>query len=167
MKGAVGICPYCHERIYEPFITHCDGCREYQAKVRAIPIRSHMLIRADARHIPLKDCTVDAIVTDPPYGLEFMGKEWDSFRPAKAYIRQPSRRDSNPDSAHNTTTQLVTRNVPEAYVAGYPYQKWATEWALEALRVCKPGAYLLAFGGTRTYHRLTCAIEDAGWEIRD
>jgi DNA modification methylase len=37
----------------------------------------------------------------------------------------------------------------------------------EALRVAKPGAYLLACGGTRTYHRLTCAIEDAGWEIRD
>jgi DNA modification methylase len=37
----------------------------------------------------------------------------------------------------------------------------------EALRVAKPGAHLLAFGGTRTYHRLTCAIEDAGWEIRD
>ena len=34
-------------------------------------------------------------------------------------------------------------------------------------RVCKPGALLLAFGGTRTHHRLTCAIEDAGWEIRD
>jgi site-specific DNA-methyltransferase (adenine-specific) len=38
---------------------------------------------------------------------------------------------------------------------------------LEALRVAKPGAHLLAFGGTRTYHRLACAIEDAGWEIRD
>jgi DNA modification methylase len=37
----------------------------------------------------------------------------------------------------------------------------------EALRVAKPGAMLLAFGGTRTYHRLTVAIEDAGWEIRD
>jgi site-specific DNA-methyltransferase (adenine-specific) len=39
-------------------------------------------------------------------------------------------------------------------------------WA-EALRVAKPGAHLLAFGGTRTYHRLACGIEDAGWEIRD
>lgn len=39
-------------------------------------------------------------------------------------------------------------------------------WA-EALRVAKPGATLMAFGGSRTYHRLTCAIEDAGWEIRD
>lgn len=37
----------------------------------------------------------------------------------------------------------------------------------EALRVAKPGAHLVAFGGTRTFHRLTCAIEDAGWEIRD
>jgi len=36
-----------------------------------------------------------------------------------------------------------------------------------ALRVAKPGAHLLAFGGTRTFHRLTCAIEDAGWEVRD
>ncbi len=37
----------------------------------------------------------------------------------------------------------------------------------EALRICKPGSMLAAFGGTRTFHRLTCAIEDAGWEIRD
>jgi DNA modification methylase len=40
-------------------------------------------------------------------------------------------------------------------------------WAVEALRVLKPGGHLLAFGGTRTYHRLACAIEDAGFEIRD
>ena len=37
----------------------------------------------------------------------------------------------------------------------------------EVLRVAKPGAMLLAFGGTRTSHRLACAIEDAGWELRD
>lgn len=37
----------------------------------------------------------------------------------------------------------------------------------EALRVLKPGGHLLAFGGTRTFHRLTCAVEDAGFEIRD
>ena len=68
--------------------------------------------------------SVDAIVTDPPYGLCFMGKEWDH---------------------------------------GVPGEKF---W-VEALRVAKPGAHLLAFGGTRTHHRLACAIEDAGWEIRD
>ena len=68
--------------------------------------------------------SVDAIVTDPPYGLSFMGKDWD-------------------------------HGIP-----GEPF------WA-EALRVAKPGCHLLAFGGTRTHHRLMCAIEDAGWEIRD
>lgn len=68
--------------------------------------------------------SVDAIVTDPPYGLAFMGKDWDYGVPGEVFWR-------------------------------------------EALRVAKPGAHLLAFGGTRTYHRLACAIEDAGWEVRD
>ena len=68
--------------------------------------------------------SIDSIVTDPPYGLSFMGKDWDHGIPGVAF------------------------------------------WS-EALRVAKPGAHLLAFGGTRTFHRLTCAIEDAGWEIRD
>ena len=68
--------------------------------------------------------SVDSIVSDPPYGLSFMGKGWDHGVPGVEF------------------------------------------WA-EALRVAKPGAHLLAFGGTRTFHRLACAIEDAGWEIRD
>jgi DNA modification methylase len=46
-------------------------------------------------------------------------------------------------------------------------QEWHERWAREALRVLKPGGHLLAFGGTRTFHRLTCALEDAGFEIRD
>ena len=75
--------------------------------------------------------SVDAIVTDPPYGLEFMGKDWDGF--------------------------------------GTPlgFQTWTEQWAREALRVLKPGGHLLAFGGTRMYHRLAAGIEDAGFEIRD
>jgi site-specific DNA-methyltransferase (adenine-specific) len=47
------------------------------------------------------------------------------------------------------------------------FQAWCELWAREALRVAKPGAHLLAFGGTRTYHRLASGIEDAGWKIRD
>lgn len=70
--------------------------------------------------------SVDAIVTDPPYELGFMGKKWDG--------------------------QGIANSV--------------AMWS-EALRVLKPGGYLLSFGGTRTYHRMTCAIEDAGFEIRD
>lgn len=51
--------------------------------------------------------------------------------------------------------------------SGNHFQDWNRLWAAEALRVLKPGGHLLAFGGTRTYHRLACAIEDAGFEIRD
>ena len=67
---------------------------------------------------------VDAVVTDPPYGLEFMGKGWD-------------------------------RGVP------------GVEFWERVRDAMKPGAHLFAFGGTRTFHRLICAIEDAGLEIRD
>jgi len=41
------------------------------------------------------------------------------------------------------------------------------EWTREAFRVLKPGGHLIAFGGSRTYHRLACAAEDVGFEIRD
>lgn len=47
------------------------------------------------------------------------------------------------------------------------YQRWVSSWAAAAYRVAKPGAHLLAFGGTRTSHRLVCGLEDAGWTIRD
>lgn len=58
------------------------------------------------------------------------------------------------------------------YSLGFMSRPWDmqvdhTRWSVEALRVLKPGGHLLAFGGTRTYHRLACAIEDAGFEIRD
>lgn len=66
----------------------------------------------------------DSVVSDPPYGLSFIGKSWD-------------------------------RGVP-----GVPF------WN-EAKRVLKPGAYMLVMGGSRTYHRLACTVEDAGFEIRD
>jgi site-specific DNA-methyltransferase (adenine-specific) len=47
------------------------------------------------------------------------------------------------------------------------YQEWTRLWALEVLRVAKPGAVMLVFGGSRTWHRMACGIEDAGWEIKD
>ena len=74
----------------------------------------------------IDDNSIDAIVTDPPYELGFMGKEWD-----------------NTGIAYNINL-----------------------WK-EAFRILKPGGYLLSFGGSRTYHRMVCAIEDAGFEIRD
>ena len=86
------------------------------------------VIHGDCRQVlqTLPDCSVDAIVTDPPYELGFMGKSWDS--------------------------------------TGVAYQ--VDLWR-ECLRVVKAGGHLLAFGGSRTYHRLAVAVEDAGFEIRD
>jgi len=77
------------------------------------------------------DDSIDAIVTDPPYGLRFMGKDFDNLG------------------------------------VGVQQREWHRRWAEEAFRVLKPGGHLLAFGGTRTYHHLATAIEDAGFEIRD
>ena len=55
----------------------------------------------------------------------------------------------------------------DAHESPLVFQRWCEGWARECLRVLKPGGMMLAFGGTRTFHRLTCGIEDAGFEIRD
>ena len=55
----------------------------------------------------------------------------------------------------------------DACGSGTEFQAWFKDRANEMLRVAKPGAHLLSFGGTRMWHRMTCAVEDAGWEIRD
>lgn len=70
--------------------------------------------------------SIDAIITDPPYELNFMNKSWDN--------------------------------------TGIAFKK---ETWVKCFNALKPGGYLLAFGGSRTYHRICCAIEDAGFEIRD
>ena len=74
----------------------------------------------------IEPCSIDAIVTDPPYELNFMNKGWDN--------------------------------------SGIAFQKETWKKCFSAL---KSGGYLLAFGGSRTFHRIAVAIEDAGFEIRD
>ncbi len=107
----------------------------------------------------LPDCSIDSVVTDPPYGLEFMGKSWDG---ADGFRRSLNANDAGRDDPFGRTS----RTSPE-YRAGALFQQWCEAWATECLRVLKPGGHLLAFGGTRTWHRLACAVEDAGFEIRD
>lgn len=82
----------------------------------------------DCRHVlaAMPADSVDAVVTDPPYELKFLGNKWDASGIA------------------------------------YDVAMWA-----EVLRVLRPGGHLLAFGGTRTWHRMVCAVEDAGFEVRD
>lgn len=110
----------------------------------------------------MDEASIDAIVCDPPYGLEFMGKEWD--RLGAAALTDPSEvggfQDGNGGNA-------FSRSRIRFGASARSMQEWHEAWATEALRVLRPGGHLLAFGGTRTYHRLACAIEDAGFEIRD
>src|SRR3972149_12110524 len=91
--------------------------------------------------------SVDAIVTDPPYGMEFMGKEWDSFRTKDGFRRRDNANDAGRDNAFGRLSQ----KGPEYYAGAF--QGYMTPIFAECLRVLKPGGHLLAFGGSRTYHR--------------
>ena len=89
--------------------------------------------------------SVDAIVTDPPYGIGFQNERWDSGALREAAAR----------AGHDRLTPN------EAFEA------WCRIWAEGCRRVLKPGGFLAAFGSPRTFHRLACGVEDAGLEIRD
>jgi site-specific DNA-methyltransferase (adenine-specific) len=92
----------------------------------------------------MDEASIDSIVTDPPYELT-------SARPGG---RSPA------------TQGKVMKGFMGMQWDGSGVAFDTAMWA-EALRVLKPGAWLVAFGGARTYHRMACAIEDAGFEIRD
>ncbi|WKW86452.1 DNA methyltransferase [Mycobacterium phage ShroomBoi] len=140
----------------------------------------------------LPDRSVDAVVCDPPYGLEFMGKEWDRLGDIGKASHQGFTDGSgfkgfklpaSYNASANVKCQRCSRwrfdhigrkcecaepqwpNVRAQQ--GRTMQEWHHQWAAECLRVLKPGGHLLAFGGSRTWHRLAAAIEDAGFEIRD
>ncbi len=108
--------------------------------------RAWGLLEADAllTLAKLPDACVDAIVTDPPYGIGITGEAWDG-------------RDIRRATAKNG----------ERLSQGEALARWTQVWGTEARRVLKPGGYMVAFGAPRTFHRLTAGIEDAGLEIRD
>lgn len=102
------------------------------------------------------DNRYDSIVTDPPYALVSIQKRFGSE--SAAAVKVPA-----------GGTGAYARAS-----AGFMGKKWDTgetafaiEFWEQCLRVLKPGGHVVAFGGTRTYHRLACAIEDGGFEIRD
>jgi site-specific DNA-methyltransferase (adenine-specific) len=112
------------------------------------------LYRGDCLEImpALPENSIDAIVTDPPYHLTQKS-------------RNGSPRQNDPETPFGRTRLGSKGFMGKTWDGGgvaFDPEMWE-----RLLRVAKPGAHLLAFGGTRTFHRLACAIEDAGWEIRD
>lgn len=112
-----------------------------------------VLHAGDCREVirSLPDCSIDSVVCDPPYALVSIVKRF-----------------GKPGSAE------AKGGVYQRSAAGFMGKQWdngeaafAAEFWAEVLRVLKPGGHVLAFSGTRTYHRLAVAIEDAGFEIRD
>lgn len=100
----------------------------------------------------LPDCSVDSIVCDPPYHLT-AGK--------KGGTGVASLNENSPAGRARISTGFMGKAWDGGDIAFRP-ETWA-----HALRILKPGGHLVAFSGTRTYHRMTVAIEDAGFEIRD
>lgn len=105
--------------------------------------------------------SIDAVVTDPPYGWRFMGKAWDAFDIKKVLERDRSEGDTK------TTASMSAGKYNMELSAKQSFQEFSRQWAVEALRVLKPGAHMLVFCGPRTYHRMASGVEDAGFEIRD
>jgi site-specific DNA-methyltransferase (adenine-specific) len=101
------------------------------------------------------DC-IDAVVTDAPYHLQ-------------SIVHRFGKENSAPPLDYEGGTGVYKRAS-----AGFMGKQWdggdiafQPEFWREVFRIMKPGAHLVCFGGTRTYHRMACAIEDAGFEIRD
>lgn len=113
------------------------------------------------------DNSVDSVVTDPPYGIRFMGKAWDGADIEKRHASADSTnaaRARNGKAAAAAAAAGMYDLAPEAMKA---FQRFSEAWAAEAFRVLKPGGLLLSFASPRTYHRMASGIEDAGFEVRD
>ena len=133
---------------------------------------SVVLVHGDCLDVlpTLPDESVHAVVTDPPYGIRFMGKSWDGadivtrtdLRQSQAAMPDDGKAGEN--GGYRSPSTEAGRYDLSANAA---FGLWCEAWARECLRVLKPGGYLLSFGGSRTWHRLAAAVEDAGFEIRD
>lgn len=100
----------------------------------------------------LPDASVDSVVCDPPYHLTSIAKRW----------TKEAASDERQATPHRRTSRGFMGQAWDGGDVAFRPETWA-----EVLRVLKPGGHLVAFSGTRTYHRMVVAIEDAGFEIRD
>jgi len=121
----------------------------------------------------IPDNSIDSIVTDPPYGIGFMNKEWDNPAKHKELIEREQKRSEErfaegKSPAKGGFSKGVQPGLPIGGAKeGKWFQEWCELWAVECLRILKPGGHILSFSAPRTYHRMATAFEDAGFQIRD
>lgn len=127
--------------------------------------------KAEIKLLDYPDNSIDSCVHDGPYGIRFMGKAWDgkniedTFKRRNEFAKNEEVREGRTSNGFGKSLFAGTYN--QANQANQAFQFWTTEIAREVYRVLKPGAYFLSFCSPRTFHRLVCGIEDAGFEIRD
>ena len=119
--------------------------------------------RGDALEILSKipPASVDACVTDPPYGLGLGNRKWDVFKPQ---VVAHQRRIKSHDGRRRGGASV---EYDRSLEAARSYQTWTRQWAGEVLPRLKPGAFLVVCMSPRTAHRVVSGVEDAGFEIRD
>jgi len=116
------------------------------------------LFCGDSRDVikTLADNSIDSIVCDPPYALVSIVKRFGAGNAAAVKV---------PEGGSGAYARASAGFMGKAWDTGET--AFAVDFWAECLRVLKPGGHVVAFSGTRTYHRMACAIEDAGFEIRD
>lgn len=135
-----------------------------------VPYTLHLVEDSILAMRDLPDNSVDAVVTDPPYGIGFMGKAWDGKDIEQRAAGRRAAASTDPHATemggHKSVAAAAGQyNLTPAAMRAF--QEFSREWAVQALRVLKPGGHLLSFASARTYHRMASGIEDAGFEIRD
>lgn len=108
--------------------------------------------------------SVGAVVSDPPYGLEFMGKEWDNL--TRNIMRPTSEADISRKEKYGRSLVGRLSNLPDlGALQKVPHesQEWHRVWLAGCYRVIVPGGVIKAFSATRTFHRMAAAMQDAGF----
>jgi site-specific DNA-methyltransferase (adenine-specific) len=135
--------------------------------------RSAFVAQGDCRKRlkALPDDSVDAVVTDPPAGIEFMGKKWDSFRDVEA---NPSGKQTATwdESGGANGSRPFARSATPRYRGKtneslLPFQDFITEVFTDVYRVLKPGGHAVVWALPRTSHHTAMGLERAGFDIRD
>lgn len=101
----------------------------------------------------LESDSIDVVLTDPPYFLDKLDNHW------------------NPETVSDSKNHHVIRSLPAGMKfdrkQGRDFYEWYLKVSLELFRILKPGGFFFSFSSPRLYHRMACAIDDAGFEIRD